>query len=126
VTADEPGVLVPNLPKPSRGIQQKEAVAEWTKSPAAIVSRIFADTIAGDSAGRIARRLNDDGVPSPQGARWSANTVAVIVENPVYVGERYGVKRAHPATVSRRVFNAANVALGQRRAEWAAKRKSSE
>jgi hypothetical protein len=40
--------------------------------------------------------------------------VSIIVRNPVYAGERYGVKGAQPAIVSTRLRNAANRALQAR------------
>jgi site-specific DNA recombinase len=87
---------------------------ELTPDPerAPVVRRIFADARQGDAPGRIAAALNRDGIPSPQGATWSPKAVRRILSNPVYAGERYGVKRAHPAIVSRQLFNAAARALG--------------
>jgi hypothetical protein len=41
--------------------------------------------------------------------------VRTILTNPAYTGERHGVKRAHPAIVSRRLFNRAQAALDARR-----------
>jgi DNA invertase Pin-like site-specific DNA recombinase len=89
---------------------------------ASIVVRIFRDAREGDAPGRIARSLNSDGIPSPQGKQWTSKAVERVLTNPAYAGERYGVKRAHPAIVSRRVFNAANDALRQRAQAWAAAR----
>jgi site-specific DNA recombinase len=56
---------------------------------------------------RIARRLNEAGVQSPKGTTWSPPVVAHILKNPVYRGERYGVKRAQPVIVTARLWNAA-------------------
>jgi site-specific DNA recombinase len=81
---------------------------------APVVERIFRDVQAGDSPGRIARGLNRDAVPSPGGKGWTAKAVQRIATNSVYAGQRYGVKNAHPAIVSRRLFNAAQRALAQR------------
>lgn len=47
-------------------------------------------------------------VPSPAGASWTAKAVSRIATNPVYAGERYGVKGAHRGIVSRRMFNRAD------------------
>jgi hypothetical protein len=41
--------------------------------------------------------------------------VRVVLANPVYIGERYGVRDAHPAVVDRRVWNRAQKALRSRR-----------
>lgn len=91
---------------------------------APIVERIFAQAKAGDAPGRIARKLNRDGVPSPQGSSWTAKAVHRVATNAVYAGERYGVKSAHPEMVSRRLFNAAQRALSQRADVWAAQRQA--
>lgn len=104
------------------GYVSDRGVLSIDDSTSGIVRRIFADVQSGDSPGRVARALNRDGIPSPQGATWSTKTVALIVANATYAGERYGVKRAHPAIVSRRVLNAANANLEARRTEWAMKR----
>lgn len=90
---------------------------------APIVRRIFTDIKYGYSPGRVARGLNRESVPSPLSADWTAKAVHRIVNNPAYVGERYGVKRAHPAIVSARLFNAANRALEQRAESWRTQRK---
>ena len=101
------------------GGRQLEPVQE----PAVIVRRVFADVVAGDSPGRIAKALTREGVPSPEGvATWRPKAVTRLVTNPAMTGERYGVKGAHEAIVSRRTFNAANRALEARAAEWAKKR----
>jgi site-specific DNA recombinase len=90
---------------------------------AAVVRRVFEDAKAGDSPGRIARALNADNVVPPQRARaWGERAVRLILRNPAYVGERYGVKRAHEPVVSRQLFNAAQRGLDKRAGEWAIKR----
>jgi hypothetical protein len=49
---------------------------------------------------RIARRLNEAGIPSPNGTTWSSPVVARILKNPIYTGQLYGVRKAQPAIVS--------------------------
>ncbi len=89
---------------------------------AATVRRIFADVLAGDSPGRIAKALTREGVASPDGSAWRPKAITRIVGNEAMAGERYGVRNAHASIVSRRTFNAANRALEMRAAAWAAKR----
>lgn len=61
---------------------------------AAVVQRIYAEYIAGDSPKTIARRLNADGIPSPRGGEWRASTLSGnrergigVLCNPVYSGK---------------------------------------
>ena len=69
----------------------------------------------GYSASRIARELNDERRPSPQGKKWLPAVVVRILRNPIYAGERYGRKGAQPAIVSRRTWNAAQATLDRHR-----------
>lgn len=63
---------------------------------AAWVSRIFQWAAAPDpqerlTAGRIAQRLNEWGVPAPRGNHWYRSTVTGILRNPLYTGRlRWG------------------------------------
>jgi site-specific DNA recombinase len=86
---------------------------------AAIVQRIFAAAKNGQSLAGIARSLNEQGIASPHGRSktstneggWSAMTVSRILSNLAYTGERYGVKKAHEAIITRRTYNAVQAAL---------------
>lgn len=59
----------------------------------------------------VAGRLNEQGVTTRRGARWSVVTVRDILRNPVYQGTyiRYGlmVSGSHTAVVSREIFRRA-------------------
>jgi site-specific DNA recombinase len=88
-----------------------EGLLEVDEDQAELVRRIYADAKAGDSPAKIARVLNREGVASPQGRAWSRQGVRLILTNPIYCGERYGVKGAQPAIVSRRTWNAVQAAL---------------
>jgi site-specific DNA recombinase len=89
---------------------------------APVVTWMFAQRLAGHSAARITRALNDAGVPCPSaadpgrnphrtGAAWTLRTVAAILANPRYTGrqvwnrQRTGFDLADPA----------NTTLGHRR-----------
>jgi DNA invertase Pin-like site-specific DNA recombinase len=97
------------------GYSSEDGILTPVADLAPIVRRIISDIAAGDSPGKVARRLTADDVRSPQGGEaWSANTVRLIASNPAYAGERYGVKRAHEAIVSRRALNAATRTLESR------------
>ncbi|CAN5398932.1 recombinase family protein [soil metagenome] len=60
---------------------------------AAIIRRIFAEYLAGDSPKEICRRLNRAGIPSPRGSEWAPSTINGsrgrangILHNPAYAG----------------------------------------
>jgi len=55
---------------------------------AAVVREIAGAVCAGESNASIARRLNERGVPSPAGGRWTGGHLAVLVTNPRYVAKR--------------------------------------
>jgi site-specific DNA recombinase len=78
---------------------------------------MFAQRLAGHPVARIARALNEAGVPCPSaadpgrnphrsGAAWTLRTVATILSNPRYTGRQVWNRQrtdhdlAHPADVS--------------------------
>ncbi len=73
--------------EPDRGLR------EIDPEQAAIVRRIFTDYAAGHSPRQIARALNADSIPSPNGGVWTDNTIRGratrgegILRNALYVG----------------------------------------
>jgi hypothetical protein len=71
---------------------------------APVVTWIFAQRLAGQSAARITRALNDAGVPCPSaadpgrnlhrtGAAWALRTVAAILGNPRYPGRQVWIRQ---------------------------------
>jgi DNA invertase Pin-like site-specific DNA recombinase len=99
------------------GYRSHRGVLEPDEERAAIVRRIFRDAADGYTPGWIARRLERDGVPTPRGGAkgWSQMSVRTILTNSAYTGERHDVKKAHPAIVSRQLFNRAQAVLDSRR-----------
>lgn len=66
---------------------------EIVEEEAAIVRRIFAETLAGDSPFAIVKRLNAEGIPPPRGTIWRPTTLSGtrerrngILHNPAYAG----------------------------------------
>jgi DNA invertase Pin-like site-specific DNA recombinase len=53
---------------------------------ARIVKRIFALRLQGQRIVAIVRVLNDAGIPSPKGRRWSRSTIESIIRNEAYTG----------------------------------------
>jgi site-specific DNA recombinase len=96
------------------GYRTIDGALEPIPEHAVIVKRMFEEARDGDTPGRIARGLNREGIPSPRGSDWTPKVVRGILRNPVYAGELHGVKRAQPAIISRRLFNAAQAALQKR------------
>ena len=80
---------------------------------APVVAWMFAQRLAGHSAARITRALNDGGIPCPSaadpgrnphrtGAAWTLRTVAAILANPAIPGGRCGTGSAPTTTWSTR------------------------
>lgn len=53
---------------------------------AAVVKRIFKLYLQGNGTGKIAKILQDEGVPSKKGGVWRNNTVKNVITNEVYTG----------------------------------------
>ena len=86
-----------------------------------VVTWMFAQRLAGHSAARITRALNDAGVPCPSaadpernphrtGARWTLRTVAAILANPRYTGRQVWNRQR----TDRDLVDPANTGLGER------------
>jgi site-specific DNA recombinase len=82
---------------------------------------IFAQRLAGHSVARIARALNEAGVPCPSaadpgrnthrtGAGWTVGTVTTILENPRYTGRQVWNRQRTDSELA----DPANVTLGHR------------
>jgi site-specific DNA recombinase len=59
---------------------------EYTR--AGIVKEIFDDVTSGEPLIAIERKLNERGVPSPQGKQWRRGVIRTIAMNPAYIGKR--------------------------------------
>ena len=67
---------------PDGGLVINEAQAE-------IVRRIYGDFLAGMSPYAIARKLTEDGIPSPAGKpRWNDLTIKRVLSNETYMGDK--------------------------------------
>jgi site-specific DNA recombinase len=91
---------------------------------APVVAWMFAQRLAGHSAARITRALNDAGVPCPSaadpgrnphrtGAGWTLRTVAAVLANPRYTGRQ--VWNRQPSTAV--LVDPANTGLGHRQVQ---------
>lgn len=74
--------------------EAERGLREIDPEQAAIVRRVVAEYLAGESPLAIARRLNAEGVPSPSGAKWNVSAIngdavrgSGILCNPIYAGQ---------------------------------------
>lgn len=58
-----------------------------------LVNRIFDLYIDGLSYYKIAKKLNNENLPTKRGGHWATGTIKSIITNPLYIGQvRYGVQ----------------------------------
>lgn len=103
---------------------------------AAVVKDIFAALLSGKGTDAIAEDLNQRGLPSKRGGRWTATTIRGMLSNEKYVGDclfqktysdsqfvrhsnhgertQYMVKDHHEPIISREDFEAAQMLVNQR------------
>lgn len=108
--------------RPGYGYRRDEVdgrvVWEPDEQTAPIARRVVAEVAAGDSLGLVATRLNQEGVPTPRGAkRWAGSTVRSIVTAPRLIGQRVHLGSLSPATwppiVDEGIWRKAQARLGQ-------------
>jgi site-specific DNA recombinase len=91
---------------------------------APVVAWMFAQRLAGYSAARITRALNDAGIPCPSaaeparnshrtGVAWTLRTVAAILANPRYTGRQVWNRQR----TDRDLVDPANTGLGERQVQ---------
>lgn len=90
------------------------------KDEAAVVELIFRLYTKDDKGMRlIVQHLNERGIATRQGGRWSVVSVRDILKNPVYIGTytRFGLRLpgAHEAIIERSTFRAARDIASERR-----------
>ena len=76
--------------------RQGGQAACWTvnEAEAAVVAQVFSWYAgAGETLGGIARRLNAQHTPSPEGKQWSASTLGRLLRQPAYKGSAYYSRR---------------------------------
>lgn len=103
---------------------------------AEIVKEIFQDTLAGKSTHAIQKELNERGVPTKKGGKWTHGTVNAIISNEKYTGDvlyqktytdssfnrhvnrgeedQYLIRDNHEAIISREDYARANAVVKQR------------
>jgi len=86
---DERGRYVEQIPDdtPREAVAADGTVTAY--SPAGVVKEIIKRIADGDYVARIARSLNDRGIPTPRGGRqWSRVVTRDLATNPAYIGRR--------------------------------------
>lgn len=103
---------------------------------AEVVRKIFMDTLDGKSTHSIAQELNQVGVPTKKGGKWTAGTISGIISNEKYTGDvlfqktftddnfnrhtnkgdcdQFFCENHHEAIISHETFEKANEVLKQR------------
>lgn len=72
---------------PPYGYQNVNGEMVIIPEQAEVVKRIFAECLAGEGSYRIAKRLNEEGVPSKKGGNWHSTTIREILKNEKYTGD---------------------------------------
>lgn len=119
---------------------------DWTgdkmtlnQQQAAIVKRIFSETLSGKSSSAVANGLNSDLIPSKRNRHWTEGTILAMLSNEKYTGNcmfqktytdgsfkqhrnrgeqnRYLAKNHHEAIISDADFNAAAALVRERASE---------
>lgn len=110
------------------------------ESEAKIVRRIYKQFLEGKSPSFIARKLTEDGIPTPRGnQKWSTSTVTSILKNEKYKGDalfqktytadflsktkkvnkgelpKYYTENSHPPIVSREVYDLVQLEFKKRK-----------
>lgn len=94
------------------GYEYRDGRLDVLEDEASNVRTMFMMRLRGSTTDDIAGFLNDSGVPSKKGGRWSRQSVSYILRNPLYAGfsDWNGIvkKGDQPAIVDREVFERLN------------------
>jgi site-specific DNA recombinase len=118
---------------PPYGYDNIEGQMIINQDQAGVVRRIFENVLSGMATSNIAAQLNEDGIKTKRGGKWSAHTINGIIRNEKYVGDvilqktftddsftrhlnngerdQYYIRDHHQPIVSREAFEAANNAI---------------
>ena len=74
-------------PYPPYGYQNIDGQMIINPKQAEIVKYIFAEVLSGKGTQKVANDLNQKGIPSKRGGRWTATTIRGILTNEKYTGD---------------------------------------
>ena len=69
------------------GYRLKNGRYEMVPEEAELVCRIYNEYLSGDGYLTIAKRLNEDGIPSRFGKQWGQSVISKILSNYTYTGK---------------------------------------
>lgn len=121
---------------PPYGYKNENGEMVIVPEQAEVVKKIFADTLAGKSTHAIAKELNERGITSKRGGKWTSGTINAIIRNEKFTGDvifqktytdssftrhinngecdQYLCEGHHEAIVSHEVYERANEVMNQR------------
>ncbi|HHT74567.1 MAG TPA: recombinase family protein [Euryarchaeota archaeon] len=112
----ESGGMLGFFPPFGYRIKDKDLVV--VEDEAEVVRELFRRYCEGESMAALAESLNERGLPTRRGQRWTLYSVRHILHNPAYAGFRRWdgilVKSEHPAIIDVGLFNAAQVIAADR------------
>lgn len=85
---------------------------------AEVMRRIYAEYLSGATLFRIARTLNDEGIPTLRGKRWRPEVIGVMIDRPIYAGLIQDgtelIEGEHEGLIDRETWEAARALRRQR------------
>ena len=75
------------ISRPPFGYRMENGTAVIVREEAAIVQRIFMQTLSGSGTGTIASQLNEENIPSALGGHWRKGSILSTLRNPFYCGD---------------------------------------
>lgn len=133
---------------PPYGYQNNDGQMIVNPKQAEVVKYIFAEVLSGKGTQKVANDLNQKGIPSKRGGRWTATTIRGILTNEKYTGDvilqktytdshfnrhtNYGekdmylVENHHEAIISHEDFKAVDAVLNQRAKEKSIEKRNSK
>ncbi|MED3921210.1 recombinase family protein [Priestia aryabhattai] len=105
------------------GYKLEDGQVKADEAQSKVVKRIFTEYLEGDSANKIAKRLNNEGIKPKRGKAWTAKQVLLTVKNETYTGfntyngkkEKNNIRQKgiFKAIISRQLWNKVQTKLSE-------------